>query len=195
MTGLPATADEQRMIAWASELVARVKHKLTSSSADEFPFYVASLADYLRRHDDFETMKEAIVAAEAGNPIAHYALDRVFREQLDAGVMPGAALRDYHRRAEGVTRGSGHFRFEECSRNIGLMIIVRLTCEAFGLSPTRSRQTRRARRPCGCSIIDAALELNGIDGPGEGRLSNLWFSLGKITVLMIDDWRRGLVHE
>jgi hypothetical protein len=92
-----------------------------------------------------------------------------------------------------VSRSSGHFSYEDYRRNVGLTIIVQLTCEAFNLRPTRNREARRARRPCGCSIAAEALKRNGIDGLGEGRLVNLWAKHGKITVLMINDWRR--VHE
>jgi hypothetical protein len=57
----------------------------------ELEWFVASLADYLRpRRCDFQTITQAIEAADKGDSIAHRALDLVFHEMLDAGEMPGA---------------------------------------------------------------------------------------------------------
>jgi hypothetical protein len=183
MTSVPALTEMNR---WADALVARVKPELTSSAEREVEWFVHDLMGYIRR-GDFKIMTQAIAAAEQGDPVAHAALDRVFHEMLDAGEMPGAALRDYHRRASGAPK-QGRFSYEDYRRNAGFMVLVRLTCQTFSLPATRNREQRRARRPCGCSVIAEALQRTEIN-ISESRLTNRWGRHGKIVTVYVDAWQ------
>jgi hypothetical protein len=189
-TKLPILAsDLARMNQWADKLVERIKLKLISPADREYEWFVHNLAGLLRG-GDFETMTEVIEAAEQGaDPVAHAALDLVFHEMLDAGEMPTAALRDYHRRVSGAPMSQrGRFSYEDYRRNIGFMALVRLTCQVFSLPASRNREQRRSQRPCGCSVIAEGLQRGGID-VSESRLTNLWGQQGKIAMLFVDAWQ------
>ena len=187
------TSDLARMNRWADKLVERIKPKLTSPADREYEWFVHNLVGLIRR-GDFKTMTGVIEAAEQGaDPVAHAALDLAFHEMLDAGQMPTVALRDYHRRVSSPPK-RGRFSYEDYRRNVGFMALVRLTCQAFSLPPTRNREQRRSQRPCGCSVIAEGLQRGGID-VSESRLTNLWGQQGKIAMLFVDAWQAAYLAD
>jgi hypothetical protein len=183
------TGDVERMARWADRLVEQTKPRLTSPMEREYEYFVDSLANFIRdRGDDFKVITETIEAADQGDPVAYGALERRFHEILDEHRLPPGSLNDFMRRA-GKKDSRGRYGYEDYRRNVGLMVMVRLVCQAFSLPPTRNREARRALRPCACSVVADALQRAGIDNVGESRLANLSGRQGKISTLMVDAWQ------
>jgi hypothetical protein len=184
---LPATVDEERMIGVFVKYVDRIRDKLVEPPRE---WLEAQLRDHLRR-GLIET-QQVVEDAEAGDEIAHAALTRVYHEMLDAGEMPGATLRAYKARADlrpAPRRAAGAYAWHDnWRRDWGFMALICLACEAFNFNPTRNRESRRARRPCGASVVAAALQRRSID-VSEARLTNLWSQQGKIAARYFALWR------
>jgi hypothetical protein len=173
---VPSIDRQQAISLVADRMVAPMLSRLTSPAKDEFEFYVSSLADFIRR-GGLKTMDQAIAAAKAGDQMAHASLQRIFDETLQQHELPSVALIEYQRHTDAPKRGRGNVWYKDWRRNHGFMLIMRLTCEAFGVRPGRNESSQQ---PSAASIVSAALKRHGII-IGEGRLENIWWRQGWIA--------------
>src|SRR5262245_47389752 len=167
---------------WMAQQAARVEHDLKINS----DVWLLEHAPAALRSGLADRMK-VIEAAENGDVIAHRSLMQAFHQMLDVGEMPPASLRVYAARFnlsndQGIRqpepqRKAGRTPYEHLHRNQGLMLLIVFTCEAFNLPPTRNREARRRRQPCGASIVEAVARRLGIE-VSESRLTNLWAGHG-----------------
>jgi hypothetical protein len=171
-----ATFDEAQAVEVATDWVDVVRGKLSKRASREW--LVTTLGDYLRR-GLIETLKVVEEAEKKGDELSDFVLRLTFSQMSDAGEwqnMP-VQLKAYGERAAlrpPVKRKPGRATwYDNWLRNIGIATMVHMACEQFGLEPTRSQESRRARRPSGCSVIKAALERKGIH-LAEGTVQNIW---------------------
>jgi hypothetical protein len=176
-TSLP-TINEEQAIDAASEQFTIFGERMSTEASLEW--LETTLRDFLRR-GLIETLK-VIEAADQGDEIAHRALVCVFAEMQ----APPAQLKAYVERAalQGPkTRKPGqHGPYDNWRRDIGIAVLVYWVRQQFGLSPTRNRESRRARRPSASSVVAAAMRRNGIE-ISESRVQNIW---SRLTGAVID---------
>lgn len=157
MTNLPTVIfNETEMVntvcGWIEILQNRMRSELTRQYLD------ATLRDHLQR--GLVEILQAVAWADGGCPIADAALRRVFAETLERNEEPSATLKAYGVKAAlrgPVTRGRGHYWFDDWGRNIGFALLVRATSLKFNLPMTRNREQRRRRQPSAPTIVAAAL--------------------------------------
>jgi hypothetical protein len=118
----------------------------------------ATLCEHLQR--GLVEILQAVAWADGGCPIADAALRRVFAEKLERNEEPSATLKAYGIKASmrgPVTRGRGHYWFDDWRRNIGIALLVRAASLKFNLPMTRNREQRRRQQPSAPSIAAIAL--------------------------------------
>jgi len=173
------TFDEKRAVNRVAIKVALVHHQLSTQFSREW--LERTLRQYLR--GGLITVIKVVEAADAGDEIADMALREVGAELLEQpsgrtgdfqiiAYLQRAALRAPHK------RGRGAQWYDDWSRNFGICLLIELACKEFGISPTRNRESTRAKRnPSGCSLVAAALKRNGIHLDERSLQQNIWFGL------------------
>jgi hypothetical protein len=175
MTQLPMGFSEAEAVNEVASWVAAIQEKMTASYSRAW--LEATLRDHLQR--GLVEMLQVIQSADDGDDIADAALRRVDAEMRERNEEPSATLKAYGIKAAmrgPVTRGRGHQWYDDWRRNLGIVILVYLTQERFGLKPTRNREQRRRQQPSASSIVAAALGRHRIS-IGEKRIENTWGAL------------------
>jgi hypothetical protein len=127
----------------------------------------------------------AIKAAEKQDFVADNVLRCTYAEMKNARATTCKQLESFGERAvlrPPVTRPRGRAWQDDWSRNIAICVLVALVSAEFGLSPTRNRDSRRHRKPSGCSLVRAGLQRNRIDLKESTIQQNLWLGLPGVLV-------------
>ena len=188
--------DEQVAIEVHAAKLTRVRHMLEKEYSLER--LESSLEDELRDGGlDIATL--AVAAADKGDPITDKALRQVGAELQIAllqkrGLAPGhlqiiAYLQAAVSRAPNTRKPGRYGEQDTWSRNVSICVLVLLACAAFGVSPTRNIESRRAGRyPSGISITAAALAINGIHISEATIQRHIWPGIcGEIVRRMPDE--------
>ena len=154
---LPVLTEDEttEAIEAACKAIEVLEEKLTSQAS--LAWLEAKLCEELRS-GSLESL-QVVEWARNGDLIADAALRRVYFEMENLDLKPPAIVKSYclETIARGpLTRGRGHFWFDNYTRDIGVALLVWLTCEQYGLLPSRNREQRRQERPSGSSIVAAA---------------------------------------
>jgi hypothetical protein len=124
--------------------------------------------------------EERIIAeADAGDEIADAALRRVIRGKVNDREEMSVLLSSYNIKALGrapLTRGRGHYWYDNWRRDLGIVCLVYHTHRRFNLRPSNNREQRRRGEISASSIVAAALWRKGIHIK-EKTVGDLWGKL------------------
>ena len=185
--GLPATYEEG-----LAELVVPEIAKLDDRLREDADAIEITLCDLLV-HGDLEFQKEVIQSAENGDPLAHRALTRTYKELRNRRIDPSVVVEAYFLTHGDRPPSKGRGRYKTSSafgnppvaitnigRDITVVLLICLTCGALGLRPTRSSASEGPSR---ASVVSLALKKSQGRGIwiGERRLNNLYSRWGRIV--------------
>jgi hypothetical protein len=169
---LPAISfDEAAAIDTVDKWIGEIHEKMTARFSREW--LEAALRDHLQQ--GLIEALQVIEWADRGDPIADAALRRVDAEMRERNDETSPTIKAYGIKAAirgPVTRGRGHYWFDDWRRNIGIAVLVHLTKEQFGLHATRNREQKRRRQASASSVVAAALGRHRVN-IGESAVANI----------------------
>jgi hypothetical protein len=186
MTTLPATYEEG-LAKLVAPLIARVEDRLREDS-DAIEIMLCDLLV----HRDLEFQKDVIRSAESGDPLAHRALLRTYKELRNRRIEPPVVIEGYFLIHHDRPPPKGRGRFKKSlafgaqpvavsfiQRDYGVVLLICLACVTLGLRPTRSATTEG---PSGSSVVSLALKSRsrGV-WISEKRLNDLYSRWGRIV--------------
>jgi hypothetical protein len=183
---LPATYEEG-LAELVVPLIASVEDRLREDS-DAIEIMLCELLI----HGDLEFQKDVIRSAESGDPLAHRALTRTYKELRNRRIDPSVVIEAYFlshgdrpppkgrgRHKTSSAFGAQPVAIANIQRDIGVVLLVCLTCVALGLRPTRSAATEG---PSGSSVVSLALKSRGRGiWVAEKRINDLYTRWGRIV--------------
>lgn len=170
--------NERRVVDHIADQVASVLHRMNAQFSRE---RLASLLhDSLRRGDFTVTVKAVEAAERDGDWLADQVLRQTYAE-MDTNHEPMSdQLRGFGQRAvlrPPVERKQGRTWYDNWTRDIGICTLIQVTCNDFGVHPTRSRSGRRERVHSGCSMVKQALERHRIHIEERTIQDEIWLGI------------------
>jgi hypothetical protein len=171
----PAIPDEwTKMADRVSEFFAKkVQEKMTSAASAKF----LEMMLFVQLYEGLLPEDLAIKWANDGFVIASDALLKLYADMVKHGEQPSAALAAFvvealdHGR---ITRGSGHYWYDDRLRNLGIATLVRFACTEFHLKPDRGKEQKKPR-PSASLIVSMALKRHDIGmDMDEVRVARIW---------------------
>jgi hypothetical protein len=175
-------------------LIAQIEDRLR-----EDPDAIEKMLVELLCRSDFDEREGVIKSAESGDPLAHSALVRVYKEMRDRSLDPPRAIETYvlrhldsdppKRRGRHIT--SAAFGAQPVSvgfirRDLTLALLICLTTIRLNLRPTRSSASDK---PSAASVVSLALKRRNRNlWISEKRLNNLYTQWGRIAETSVLQW-------
>jgi hypothetical protein len=192
---LPAIIPDQALAEdITTRWVAAVRNRFDAAFSREW--LETALRRELRECDSLPFVIKVVESAWQGDEIADAALRDVATELQIAlfqkrDLAPGhLQIIAYLQRVSSLPphqRGRGNAWYDDYSRNIGNCTLIKLAVLIFGVSATRSLESRRPNRPpSGVSLITDALARNGVFISETTVQKKLWFGYLGYLVRTVD---------
>ena len=185
MTKLPVTISEKEAAAIdiVAGWIAPIRERLRAESGKEW--LEKALRQNLREGNSLTFVIKVVEAADKqDDELADAALREVGAELQTAliqkrnlptghlqiiGYLQRVASRPPHRRKRG---GAWYINYV---RDVVICSLIGLACRAFGVDPTRNRESRRADRyPSGCSLVTKGWERHGVHLEEGSVQEHIW---------------------